>query len=851
MAKREWSPVTKINPCPACGKSDWCAWTREGWLKCERTADAPPGMVRVSVKNGGGVFKLTDEPSRRNGYVTKTQRRGVGDETTPKHARQEGSVAVAGGTKDQRTFDSAREAVAELERGFRHPKAGHWTYLDPERKPVFLSVRFDLPPDPDKPGAKPSKTFRPVSLVDGRWIIGDPPGKLILYHLPDLLATPAGSRVYVCEGEKAADAARTVGLTATTSPHGSKSAAKADWSPVAGRHVVILVDHDGPGEKYGEDVARLCLAAAALSVRIVRLVELWAGMPKGGDIADFLEHRGGDVDPIRAEVEALTNKTDADTVTPGARTFLAFKPFPVGLLPRSMREYILQTAERMDAEPALIVLPTLSVVAGAIGNAVRVMVKRGWLESCCLWTGVVALPGSLKTQTQAAAAAPIHVAQRTADAEHSAATTEYQTAKAAREAASKLRNKPEVNAPIEPEPEEPKRRQYLTQDATQESLVGVLSNNPRGVTNLWDELGGFFGGFARYSKGGPNGGEPGAAFYKSAYTGTTHTENRKGSDGKGRYVRLECPLVSVAGGIQPEALKRILLRQYLDDGLASRFLWAWPPDQPGGWVDDDDGDDSAAMVYAGTYRRLLNIPLSVDPCTGELKPVLVGLQQGAQSIAKEWVEEVRERVRSASDPAIRAAWAKLKGGAFRIALVLHLTEWAERGERDFGAITPDTLRRAVRIAEWFGREAERVYGMLSESDGDGETRRLVEWIERGSKDREPGTTTVRDLTRGPREFRDADDPTAKAENALGELVAAGIAEWVPQPPGARGGRATRSVRLVSRLGDAGDGDETPVDTGNLEGSVAIAVVAMSPSADIGVGNHAVASSRRGGLDVVP
>jgi hypothetical protein len=230
---------------------------------------------------------------------------------------------------------------------------------------------------------------------------------------------------------------------------------------------------------------------------------------------------------------------------------------------------------------------------------------------------------------------------------------------------------------------------------------------------------------------------------------------------------------------------------------------------------------------------------------------LVGLQQGAQSIAKEWVEEVRERVRSASDPAIRAAWAKLKGGAFRIALVLHLTEWAERGERDFGAITPDTLRRAVRIAEWFGREAERVYGMLSESDGDGETRRLVEWIERGSKDREPGTTTVRDLTRGPREFRDADDPTAKAENALGELVAAGIAEWVPQPPGARGGRATRSVRLVSRLGDAGDGDETPVDTGNLEGSVAIAVVAMSPSADIGVGNHAVASSRRGGLDVVP
>lgn len=759
------------------------------------TAKAVCGAVGLTLAD-----LFADNSSRRNGNRPNSRRSVTKTPRNP--ARKSGF-----GDGDTKAYPTADDAVAELER--RHgPRSAIWTYLSAAGKTVGLVIRWNTPD---------GKDVRPVSLKadESGWIIGGMPTPRPLYGLPDLLATKPGDRVYVTEGEKAADAARAVGLLATTSPHGSKSAGKSDWSPVARRDVVILPDQDEAGERYADDAARLATAAGAKSVRVVRLVELWAGMPEGGDMADLVEHRGGDVDPIRAEVEALADRTEAETVTPAALDGGAvpeFKPFPVDLLPRSMREYIWQTARRMDADPVLIVAPALSIFAGAIGNSVRVTVRKGWHEPSCLWTGVVALPGSLKSQTQAAAAAPMHDAQRNADADHADAMAKYQTAKAAYDLARKPRGKSGADAAVAPEPDEPKRWQCLTQDATPESLVGVLSHHPRGVVNLWDELGGFFGGFARYSKGGVNGGEPGAAFYKSAYTGTTHTENRKGPDGKGRYVRVECPLVCVAGGIQPEALKRILLRQYLDDGLASRFLWAWPPDQPGGWVDDDDSDDAAATQYAETYRRLLGIPLGVDPFTGELKPAYIGLQRDAQSVAKEWVEGTRAKVRNAADPAIRAAWAKLKGGAFRIALVLHLTEWGERGGDDFGAIAADTLRRAVRIAEWFGREAERVYGMLSESDADGETRQLVEWIKRKG-----GTVTVRDLTHGVRAYRG--DPDA-AERALAALVEAGIGCWDLGP---KGGRPTRRFRLASTVTvtkttadtgkDLGYGDGDTVDTG--------------------------------------
>lgn len=264
------------------------------------SAEAVCSAIRLRL-----VDLYRDDPSRGKGNAPRT-RPGVSVTKTPRTPARKAGI----GDGDAKTYPTALEAVAELER--RHgPKSAHWVYTDAAGEPVFLSVRFPVPPNPAKPDAKASKTYRPVGRVAGGWIIGDPPDSLPLYHLPELLATKPGDRVYVCEGEKAADAARACGLVATTSPHGAKSADKSDWSPMAGHDMVILPDLDKAGERYAADVARLALAAGAKSVRVVRLVDLWADLPEGGDMADLLEHRGGDVDPIRAEVEVLADKTPA------------------------------------------------------------------------------------------------------------------------------------------------------------------------------------------------------------------------------------------------------------------------------------------------------------------------------------------------------------------------------------------------------------------------------------------------------------------------------------------------------------------------------------------------------------
>src|SRR5207248_3792185 len=121
---------------------------------------------------------------------------------------------------------------------------------------------------------------RPVARHADGWRIGAMPDPRPLYRLPELATA---SRVIVTEGEKAADAARSIGFTATTSAGGSQAAGKTDWSALAGKEVWILPDNDPPGRKYAETVAALCQAAGAAEIRIVDLANSAPALPGGRD----------------------------------------------------------------------------------------------------------------------------------------------------------------------------------------------------------------------------------------------------------------------------------------------------------------------------------------------------------------------------------------------------------------------------------------------------------------------------------------------------------------------------------------------------------------------------------------
>lgn len=172
--------------------------------------------------------------------------------------------------KPKQTFKTAADAIASL----GSKPDGVWEYTNGYGEPVGYVTRFNK---------GNGKSFVPVSRVNGDWIVGGMPEPRPLYRLPDL---DDAETVYVCEGEKTADAVIALGLTATTSPNGSKSASKADWLPLSGKRVCILPDHDEAGEGFADDVLKELAKCDPLpEVSIVRLPNL----PPKGDAFDWIE----------------------------------------------------------------------------------------------------------------------------------------------------------------------------------------------------------------------------------------------------------------------------------------------------------------------------------------------------------------------------------------------------------------------------------------------------------------------------------------------------------------------------------------------------------------------------------
>lgn len=720
----------------------------------DETPEAKPGWRRNPTEPGGN-----------RGFVAVA---------TPSGSRDaQGFVAVATPRKSRaapRTYPSAREAVAALER--QHgARSNLWTYRDGNGDPVGVVVRWDT---------EDGKDFRPVSRTpDGAaWFVGGMPSPRPLYLLPELLSSES-RRVYVAEGEKAADATRSLGVTATTSPHGSNSARGADWSPLRGREVVVIPDNDASGEGYASDVAALAAAAGADSIRIVRLCELWPQIPRSGDMADLLAHRGGDADAVRRDLEALAERTEPERAEPEAVP--SWQPFPIEELPDPVRSFVRASAAAMLCDPAYVALPILSACSVAIGNTLRLSIKRSWIEPAILWTAIVGDSGTAKSPAIEAALAEVRKRQREALKRHAEESKQHADALAIHDREmARWKKGGSDDAPPE-RPEAPIAERFWTDDATTEALVALLQQNPRGLLMVRDELAGWLLSFDRYAGG--KGGD--AAKWLEMFGGRPLVVDRKGA----ATIAVPCAWVAITGGIQPETLRRALGREHRDSGLAARLLLAWPPRRAKRWTDADVPATIADSV-AALFGRLFALKPDADE-HGDARPWIATLDDDARTaFVRFFNEHNEEQVELRGDDA--AAWSKLEGYAPRLALVFHLIRHAADDPNLADPLRVDlrSMEAAIRVTRWFAREALRVNAMLSESDAERTNRQLVEWIERKG-----GMVTVRDLTRGPREYRNKPEG---AEAALQALVAAGVGCWDTATGGTKGGRPAERFRLTTR-----------------------------------------------------
>ena len=688
------------------------------------------------------------------------------NETSRNTASEEVSLTTRS-KKPSQTYATAQEAVTVLE-SQHGPKSDWWAYHDASGDPIGTIVRWDRPAG--------GKVIRPVSRNGNGWIIAGMPEPRQLYRLPEL---QSAERVYVTEGEKAADAARSIGLTATTSPHGAKSSAKADWSPLAGKEVVLLPDNDEPGRAYAREVAKiLSKLRPAPNFKTVVLPDL----PPGGDMADWVQAQEGVApEDQRSRLDTMADEAVASPANT-VESFLEWRPFPVDALPEPVRGFVLAGAKAIGCDASFVALPLLTVLASAIGNTRRIQLKRGWAAPSILWCAIVGESGSAKSPAFKLAMRPLRERQRKALERHEEALREHfaDMAHHEKQLSGWRRTKQTTQDPPE-KPVEPVAERYIVSDTTVEALAPLLLGNPRGLLLARDELAGWLGSFDRYAgKGGAD-----ASHWLSMFNAEQLIVDRK--TGRPRTIYVPAAAVSVCGGIQPTILNRALGTEHRESGLAARMLLASPPRKAKRWTEADI-DPRLAQQIATLVEFLFQLEPAVD-ADGQPCPVIIKLSPEAKTIWKAFYNgHAQEQAGLSGD--LSAAWSKLEEYAARLALVIHCTR-AAAGDptlSDPDVMDSVSMEAGLRLVTWFKHETRRVYSLLSESDEERSRRRLAEWIsQRG------GVVTAREVQQNYRALR----ASGAAEAALQDLVGAGIGIWTSVHTTKKGGRPSRKFQLTA------------------------------------------------------
>lgn len=497
----------------------------------------------------------------------------------------------------------------------------------------------------------------------------------------------------------------------------------------------------------------------------------------------YLNH-DGDFSAAAADLSARGYGTARQVRDEQAAALQLYEPFPVDALPGVLKRFVEAGAAAASCDAAHIAMPMLAATAAAIGMSRQLKLKDSWPVPAILWTATVGDSGSKKSVGAAMALAPIEAIESRNERRHQRESQEHERALAEweQQVSDWKKNKRRGPAPEKPTP--PASSRVMVDNTTIEALAPLLKANHRGLLLAKDELKGWLGSFDRYASGTSSGADE--SHWLSMYNGRPMVIDRK----TGRHPTIHVPraAVSITGNIPPGILRRSFNKERRESGLAARFLMACPPRQRVHWNDATiprEVEDAYRQLFDELYRLR---PLSFND--GEHQPVDVQISAGAKALYVAYYDaHNEEQVNLAGD--LAAVWSKMEETAARLALVIHMVRYCS-GEPGVDERTLDetSMAAGITLATWFKNEARRVYGILAETEGEEENRRLVEWVCRNG-----GVATVREVQQGCRWLKDG----GRAEKALQALVEAGIGTWDPtgeQTGAPQRGRPSRRFALA-------------------------------------------------------
>ncbi|MCC5829360.1 MAG: hypothetical protein JJU36_07920 [Phycisphaeraceae bacterium] len=260
----------------------------------------PAGVVRVKCHScgwSGDIFDLTalvegrslsdvlreaaGRPERRPSPVSDAP-----EAAEPTEARRKPSGGSGGKHPD---VESIKARVPHCTEVYQYRRADGGIYC--------LVVRSD-------PQGEPKKISQMVPDPEGGFRSGGPgSGPHPLFNLERIADA---DEVVIVEGEACAGILQRHGIVAVTSLGGAGKAHLTDWSPLAGKSVVVWPDHDAPGEKHGSAIIKILETLDPVPT-ISLLDPGLLHVPAKGDVVDY-------IDRLSVETDAQVAKALRETL---------------------------------------------------------------------------------------------------------------------------------------------------------------------------------------------------------------------------------------------------------------------------------------------------------------------------------------------------------------------------------------------------------------------------------------------------------------------------------------------------------------------------------------------------------
>lgn len=360
---------------------------------------------------------------------------------------------------------------------------------------------------------------------------------------------------------------------------------------------------------------------------------------------------------------------------------------PVGIFPEPVQRMI-QEKTKQSIPPEFSFSSVLACTSIALGNSLKVELIPGMPTNASLWLAVVADSGEGKTEGIESFLKPLLKIE-------SENYKRFQEEEKLFQAEEKLNKS--LSADQQKELHKPTRKQRIVQDYTQESLAGIMMQNPNGVGAVVDELKGNITSQGQYKGGGGNDRQ----LTLTMWSGKTAMKDRVNQS-----IFIENVFFSMIGGIQKEEAND-LFGKMVSDGFAPRFLMIVADNIPESKWSLEPIDRSTEPAWEKIIRRITDLE------GANFENRLVKFDHEAGEVLVNW----RNSQTRANNFTTRLFDAKLRIYAIRLSLVLHVLRRASEGQFfENDTIDKATAENALILVNYFRNNALKLIKSMKLDD---------------------------------------------------------------------------------------------------------------------------------------